>query len=139
METKPIYKEGFIQGSGIKIHYLDWGGSGQPLVLIHGLGDSPYIFNDLASQLNPNFRVIAYSRRGHCKSETADSKYDNTTLTLDVKLLLDGLNITKTHLLGWSMGGNEIAEFALELKQKRLLYCLIKFWYILIFRNKIPT
>jgi len=124
METKPIYKEGFIQGSGIKLHYLDWGGSGQPLVLIHGLGDSPYIFNDLASQLYPNFRVLAYSRRGHCKSETADSKYDNTTLTLDLKLLLDGLNISKANLLGWSMGGNEITEFALRFPERtnKLIY-----------------
>lgn len=51
MEKKPIYEESFIQRKGVKLHYLDWGGSGQPLVLIHGLGDSPYIFEDIASDL----------------------------------------------------------------------------------------
>lgn len=44
METNQIFEERFIQINGIKLHYLDWGGSGQPLVLVHGLGDSPYIF-----------------------------------------------------------------------------------------------
>ena len=62
METKPLYREDFIQARGIKLHYLDWGGSGQPLILIHGLGDSPYIFQDLAASLRKNFRIIAYSR-----------------------------------------------------------------------------
>ena len=65
MGTKPIFQESFIQTNGIKLHYLDWGGSGQPLILIHGLGDSPYIFEDIASFLKNDFRIIAYSRRGH--------------------------------------------------------------------------
>ncbi len=73
MESKPFYHEGFIRGDGVKMHYLDWGGSGQPLILIHGLGDSPYIFEDIASSLKTNFRVIAYSGRGHCKSQASDS------------------------------------------------------------------
>jgi len=64
MATKPLYKEGFIQTDRIKLHYLDWGGSGQPLVLLHGLGDSPYIFEGFANSLRENFRIIAYSKRG---------------------------------------------------------------------------
>ena len=111
METKQIYREGYIQGNGVRLHYLDWGGSGPPLVLIHGLGDSPYIFSDMASSLKNNFRIIAYSRRDHCKSETVDSGYDNSILVSDLKCLLDSLKITKANLLGWSMGGNEITEF----------------------------
>lgn len=124
METKPIYQEGFIQGHGVKLQYLDWGGSGQPLVLIHGLGDSPYIFDDLASSLKNNFRIIAYSRRGHCQSETIDTNYDNNTLVSDLKLLLDSLKISKANLLGWSMGGNEITEFAIRYPERtnKLIY-----------------
>lgn len=45
------YLEHFIDGKTIKLHYLDWGGSGEPLILIHGLGDSPYIFTDMAGSL----------------------------------------------------------------------------------------
>ena len=124
MESKPLYKEDFIRSRGIKLHYLDWGGSGQPLILIHGLGDSPYIFQDLATSLKNNFRIIAYSRRGHGKSETIDLRYDNSTLVSDLKILLDSLNITKANLLGWSMGGNEITEFAIRYPERtnKLIY-----------------
>ena len=124
METKQLFREDFIQARGIKLHYLDWGGSGQPLILIHGLGDSPYIFLDLAASLRQNFRIIAYSRRGHCKSEATDMLYDNSTLVSDLKLLLDSLNISKASLLGWSMGGNEITEFAIRYPERtnKLIY-----------------
>ena len=124
MSTKPIYKESFIQTNRIKLHYLDWGGSGQPLVLLHGLGDSPYIFEGIANSLKKNFRIIAYSKRGHCKSETTDSLYDTSILVSDLKLLLDSLNIKKANLLGWSMAGNEITEFAIQYPERtdRLIY-----------------
>ena len=124
MEAKPIYKEAFIRSEGIKLHYLDWGGSGQVLVLIHGLGDSPYLFEDLASALKNHFRVIAYSRRGHSRSETTELHFDNATLVSDLKLLLDSLHIDKASLLGWSMGGNEITEFAIRYPERtdKLIY-----------------
>ena len=124
MASKPTYKEGFIQTDRIKLHYLDWGGSGQPLVLLHGLGDTPYIFEDIANSLKENFRIIAYSKRGHGKSETTDSSYNNSTLVLDLILLLDSLNIKKANLLGWSMAGNEITEFASRYPERtnRLIY-----------------
>jgi len=124
METKPIYKENFIQTDRIKLHYLDWGGSGQPLVLLHAWGDSPYIFEGIANILKKNFRIIACSKRGHGKSETTDSLYDNSTLVSDLKLLLDSLNIEKANLLGWSMAGNEISEFATRYPERtdRLIY-----------------
>jgi len=124
MKTKPIYKENFIQTDRIKLHYLDWGGSGQPLVLLHAWGDSPYIFEGIANSLKKNFRIIAYSKRGHGKSETTDSLYDNSTLVSDLRLLLDSLNIEKANLLGWSMAGNEITEFATRYPERtnRLIY-----------------
>src|SRR5260221_13239122 len=122
--AEKTYTEHFIRGSHIKLHYLDWGGSGQPLILIHGLGDSPYVFEDLADSLKGHFRVVAYSRRGHCKSQTTDKSYDNSTLVSDLKLLIDSLQIPKANLLGWSMGGNEITEFAIQYPEQtnKLIY-----------------
>lgn len=118
------FTEHFIQGETVKLHYLDWGGTGEPLILLHGLGDSPFLFQDLAASLKEHFRVIAYSMRGHCKSETSDANYDNSTLVSDLKLLLDSLQIPKANLLGWSMGGNEITEFAIQYPERtnKLIY-----------------
>lgn len=118
------FREGFVESEKVKLQYLDWGGNGQVLVMICGLGDTPFLFEDLAEQLSPQLRVIAYSRRGHGKSKTQEEKYDNETLVSDLKFLLDTLKIDKANLLGWSMGGNEITEFALRYPDRvnKLIY-----------------
>lgn len=124
MKNIQPFKERFIQTNEIRLHYLDWRGSGLPLVCIHGLGASPYIFENIASSLKRDFRIIAYSRRGHCKSNAPNSGYDNSILVSDLKILLDSLKIEKANLLGWSMGGNEITEFAIRYPERtnKLIY-----------------
>lgn len=105
-------REAFVTVNGVRLHYLDWGGTGPAFVLVHGLGQSPHIFDHLAAALSDHFRVIAYARRGHGKSDAPDDPYDNATLVEDLRQLLDSLRIAQANLLGWSMGGNEITEFA---------------------------
>lgn len=102
---------GTVQANGVALNYLDWGGTGPALVLIHGLGDSPHVWDDLAPLLTRDFRVVAYARRGHAHSGM-EGPYDNATLTDDLRGLVDSLHIDRANLLGWSMGGNEITEFA---------------------------
>lgn len=102
---------------GASLDLLDWGGTGPVLVLIHGLGDSPHVFDDLAPLLVPDFRVLAYARRGHASSSMA-GPFDNGTLTNDLAALLDSLGIQRVSLLGWSMGGNEITEFAIRYPER---------------------
>ena len=112
MNAEKTITEGFIETQEVTLQYLDWGGKGQTLVLLCGLGDTPFLFDSLAKELSNHFHVIGYSRRNHGKSKSDDEKYDNATLVADLKLLLDSLRIDKTNLLGWSLGGNEITEFA---------------------------
>lgn len=121
---KSEYKEGFVGSDNVKLQYLDWGGSGPVLVLIPGLGDTPFLFENLAKGLSSQSHVISYFRRSHGKSVASDEKYDNATLVADLKLLLDSLHIEKASLLGWSMGGNEITEFASLYPERvnRLIY-----------------
>jgi pimeloyl-ACP methyl ester carboxylesterase len=109
-DTSP-HKSGFVTANGIRLHYLDWGGSGPALVLIHGYRDNPHIFDDLAPAFTDRFRVVAYARRGHGQSE-AKGPYDTATLTEDLRGVMDALAITKAHLAGWSMGGDEITAMA---------------------------
>lgn len=105
------HKSGFVTANGIRLHYLDWGGSGPVLILIHGYGMNPHFFDDLAPAFTEHFRVIAYARRGHGQSE-AKGPYDAATLTEDLRGLMDALGITSAHLAGHSMGGNEITAMA---------------------------
>jgi len=109
-DTSP-HKSGFVTANGIRLHYLDWGGSGSALILIHGYGSNPHAYDDLAPAFTDHFRVVAYARRGHGRSD-AKGPYDTATLTEDLRGLMDGLGIAKAHLAGWSMGGNEITAMA---------------------------
>lgn len=93
------HKSGFVTANGVRLHYLDWGGSGPPLILIHGLGENPHYFDDLAPAFTDRFRVVAYARRGHGQSD-AKGPYDTATLTEDLRALMNGLGIAKAHLAG---------------------------------------
>ncbi len=105
------HKSGFVNANGIRLQYLDWGGSGPALILIHGYRANPHYFDDLAPAFTDRFRVIAYARRGHGESD-ATGPYDGATLTEDLRGLMDALGITRAHLAGHSMGGNEITAMA---------------------------
>jgi pimeloyl-ACP methyl ester carboxylesterase len=98
--------------NGVRLNYLDWGGEGPPLVLLHGIGDNPHVFDDLAAELREQFRVVAYARRGHGQSDAPPGPYDAATLVEDLHQFLNHLKIKRASLLGWSMGGNEIGDFA---------------------------
>ena len=106
------HRSAFAEGDGVRLNYLDWGGNGPPLILIHGIANSPHIFDDLAPLLRDRFHVIAYARRGHGQSEAPAGPYDSNALVGDLVRLLDNLHIQRANLLGWSMGGNEVTEFA---------------------------
>ena len=114
----------FVQVNGIRLHYLDWGGDGPPILMLHGIGDDPHIFADLASRLKDRFRVVAYARRGHGFSEAPEGPYDGATLVADLGGVLDKAGIHKATLAGWSMGGNEITQFAGERPERveKLVY-----------------
>jgi pimeloyl-ACP methyl ester carboxylesterase len=101
-----------LQVQGATLQVLDWGGTGDGLVFIHGLGDSPHAWDDLAPAFTDRFRVLAYARRGHGQSRPVTGPFDNETLVDDLRQVLDSLGVARAVLAGWSMGGNEIARFA---------------------------
>ncbi|WP_428485508.1 alpha/beta fold hydrolase [Rhodopila sp.] len=93
------------------LFYNDWG-SGRPVVLIHGwplnadMWEYQSVF--LASQ---GLRVIAYDRRGFGRSSQPWSGYDYDTMADDLKSILDTLDLTDAVLVGFSMGGGEVARY----------------------------
>jgi len=115
--------EGFVSTNGVRLQYLAWEGSGPALIFIHGGMDNPHAFDDLAPAFTDRFRVIAYARRGHGRSE-GTGPFDMDTLTADLLGLMDALRIDKAHLAGWSMGGNEVTGMASKYPERvdRIVY-----------------
>jgi pimeloyl-ACP methyl ester carboxylesterase len=115
--------EGFVEVNAVRLQYLDWGGTGPALILIHGLGDNAHVYDDLAPAFTDRFHVIAYTRRGGGGSELK-GPFDTDTLTEDLARLMDALGIEKASLVGWSAGGNEVTAMAEEYPQRveRIIY-----------------
>lgn len=101
----------FVDVDGTRLNCLDWGGSGPSLILIHGAYENPHVYDDLAPAFTDSFRVIAYARRGHGRSDMK-GPFDNGTLAGDLRQVMDAYGVRKAHLAGHSMGGNEITAMA---------------------------
>ena len=102
----------FVTLDGVKLHYLDWGGEGPVLLFLHGLGDTPHIFDELAPEFRDRFRVLGLTRRGHGLSDKPEGGYDTATLADDVRKFLDALQIQRATLVGHSIAGDELTAFA---------------------------
>ncbi|MCG3118683.1 MAG: 2-hydroxy-6-oxononadienedioate/2-hydroxy-6-oxononatrienedioate hydrolase [bacterium] len=106
------HRSGFITVNGIRLHYLDWGGNGDVIMLLAGLGNTAHVFDDFAPRLTAHFRVYALTRRGYGESDHPKSGYDTATLVEDLRGALDSLRIARVHLVGHSLVGDELSGFA---------------------------
>jgi non-heme chloroperoxidase len=99
------------QGRDIQLNYYDFG-TGDPIVLIHGWPLSAASWEyQLAELPLHGKRVIAYDRRGFGYSDKPWDGYDYDTLADDLKAVLDTLNLQNVTLVGFSMGGGEVARY----------------------------
>jgi len=98
-------------GKPIEINYVDYG-QGNPVVLIHGWPlDLQSWEYQLAELPLHGVRVVAYDRRGFGKSSKPWDGYDYDTLADDLKAVLDNLDLQNVTLVGFSMGGGEVARY----------------------------
>jgi putative CocE/NonD family hydrolase len=112
--STPTYQDNFVTVNGLKIHYLDWGGSDKPpLVLIHGIARHAHTFDHLIADLSRNYHVIAYDMRGHGDSGwSAEGAYLVEDHVKDLEGLVQQLRLKNITLLGNSTGGRVVQVFA---------------------------
>lgn len=96
----------------VQLEVLDWGGSGRPLILLHGLGTTAHDFDRFAPQLTAEYRVIAITRRGSGRSSEPDSGYSPTRLAEDVLAVADSLGMGKPIVVGHSLAGATLSAIA---------------------------
>ena len=105
----------------VRLHVEDSGGNGRPVVLIHGW---PLSADAWQAQVGPlrdaGCRVIAYDRRGFGRSEKPESGFDYDTLAADLAGLLEERDLRDVTLVGFSMGGGEVARYVANHGEGRL-------------------
>jgi len=110
MDASP-HKSDLVCVNGINLHYLDWGGNGDVLLFLAGLGCNAHIFDHLAPRFADKFQVLALTRRGHGESDHPETGYDVDMLTEDIRQFLDALGVEKVILAGHSMANIELSHF----------------------------
>lgn len=94
------------------LHVDDTGGPGRPVVLIHGWPLSGEAFEaQIPALQGAGYRVITYDRRGFGRSDKPMTGYTYDTLAEDLHALLESLDLTDVTLVGFSMGGGEVARY----------------------------
>jgi pimeloyl-ACP methyl ester carboxylesterase len=100
--------------NNIKLEVLDWGGSGRPLVLLAGLGNTAHVFDKFAPKLSSAYHVYGITRRGFGASSSplpsGDAMYSADRLGDDVLAVLDALKLNRPVLAGHSLGGEELSS-----------------------------
>jgi len=94
----------FTTHDGVELDYQDRGGTGSPLLMLHGWGQTQSMFRHQLSDLAPDRRVITLDLRGHGRSAKPHFGYRIARFSRDVWELLDHLGIDEVDALGWSMG-----------------------------------
>ena len=99
---------------GVKLEVLDWGGSGRPLILLAGLGDSAHVLDGFAHKLAGTYHVYGITRRGAGDSSApapTEANYNADRLGDDVIAVIDALHLKQRPVLvGHSIAGEELSS-----------------------------
>lgn len=94
----------------VRLEVLDWGGTGRPLVLLAGLGNTAHVYDDFAPKLTANHHVYGITRRGFGVSSVPAAGYDADRLGDDVLAVLDRLKLIRPVVAGHSYAGSELSS-----------------------------
>ncbi len=107
----PYITVGKENSGNIDLYYEDHG-TGKPVVLIHGFPLSGASWEKQVQPLiNAGYRVVTYDRRGFGNSSKPASGYNYDTFTADLRTLMTKLDLRDATLVGFSMGGGEVARY----------------------------
>ena len=107
--------EGEVKVNGLRLHYFEWKGKGtRPLVLMHGLRDYAYYWQDAANRLRDDFHIFAPDIRGHGESEQAPGGYLVWALASDLAGFVEAMGLGRFDLVGLSLGSRVSMAYARE-------------------------
>lgn len=102
----------YLLSLGMKLNFKTFG-QGPPLIILHGLFGMLDNWQTAAKQLSDNFMVFILDQRNHGRSPHVDG-IDYPSMAHDLRLFMEENWLHEAHLLGHSMGGKTVMQFALE-------------------------
>ena len=108
-ESASYHRQFVPVADGVRLEVLDWGGTGRPLVLLAGLGNTAHVFDSIAPELARHFHVYGITRRGFGASSVPKNGYDADRLADDVMAVVKALDIDRPILAGHSIAGEELS------------------------------
>ena len=99
-------------GKDVRLEVLDWGGSGRPIVLLAGGGNTAHVFDGFAPKLTAYYHVYGITRRGFGTSGYSATDDPAGRLGDDVVAVIDALKLNRPILVGHSLAGAELSSVA---------------------------
>jgi pimeloyl-ACP methyl ester carboxylesterase len=104
---------GYVTVGGLRLHFLDWGGSGEPIVIMHATGLLGRVYAPIAEALTQIGRVYSCDQRGHGNSSPApDGRYDWDATMDDLEAFVTAMGFGAVRGFGHSAGATAIGSLA---------------------------
>src|SRR5258708_170635 len=108
-------KSSFLDVNGVRLHTLDWGGNGEPIVMLHATGFLGRIYRPIAERLRTIGQVYSFDQRGHGDSSPSpDDEYDWQRTMEDLEGFITTMGFTSVRGFGHSAGATAIGGLASE-------------------------
>ena len=124
-QQQPVVESKFANLNGVRLHYLLVGQSDDPVVLLHGFGQSSHMWRPLIRELAADHAVIAIDLRGAGQSDAPEEGYTKSSMARDVHELVRLLGHDKVSIVGHDIGlmvaYAYAAQFPAEVKRIALL------------------
>lgn len=118
----------FYDSRGLRLHYLDWGNAGAPLlILLHGGLEHARVWDQLARQLSADWQVVVPDLRGHGDSDwSTGGAYAIPDFVPDIAALVTELGDRPASLVAHSLGGNIAIHYTALFPENVTRLCVIE-------------
>jgi pimeloyl-ACP methyl ester carboxylesterase len=102
-----------VETTAARLTARDYGGTGRPIVLVHGLSSNLAIWDLVGPLLARHHRVVAYDQRSHGRSSDAETGFTFPELASDLAAVIDAFGLERPVVAGHSWGASVVLEHAI--------------------------